>query len=166
MAYVQEGTLSHLSKEQIKTEMIIHSDIRERVIKDCQDTVTFGENFLKWLVLPLSGDDDTTAGSDDASTCAPVAECLAEVKERKVEWEDMWSERLNKLQKLADGGALAEHSTSEIVQWVKDINCEVGLSLFSIGDSWDEAQTLSYQCSMVERAVMVSNLLYSCNNRM
>ena len=114
MAYVQEGTLSHLSKEQIRTEMIIHSDIRERVIKDCQDTVTFGENFLRWVVLPLTGNDDNTVGSDNASTCAPVAECLAEVKERKVEWEEMWNERLNKLQKLADGGAQAEHGTSEV----------------------------------------------------
>ena len=42
------------------------------------------------------------------------------------------------------------------MQWVKDINCEVGLSLFNIGDNLDEAQTLSYQCTMVERAVMVS----------
>ena len=114
MAYVQEGTLSHLSKEQIKTEMIIHSDIRERVIKDCQDTATFGENFLKWVAMPLTGSDDTTAGSDHASTSAPVAECLVEVKERKVEWEEMWNERLNKLQKLVDGGAQAEHSTSEV----------------------------------------------------
>jgi hypothetical protein len=114
MAYVQEGTLSHLSKEQIKTEMIIHSDIRERVIQDCQDTVAFGENFLKWVVLPLTESDDATAGSDDASTCAPVAECLAEVKDRRVEWEEMWNERLNKLQMLADGGAQAEHSTSEV----------------------------------------------------
>ena len=45
------------------------------------------------------------------------------------------------------------------MQWVKDINCEVGLSLFNIGDNLNEAQTLSYQCSMVERAVMVSKLV-------
>ena len=113
MAYVQEGSLSHLSKEQIKTEMIIHSDIRERVIKDCQDTVTFGENFLKWLASPLTGN-DTITGEVDSSTGSPVAECLTEVGERKVEWEEMWKERLRKLQKLADGEAQAEHSTSEV----------------------------------------------------
>ena len=30
--------------------------------------------------------------------------------------------------------------------------------MFNIGDNLDEAQTLSYQCSMVERAVMVSTI--------
>lgn len=114
MAYVQEGTLSHLSIEQLKTEMIIHSDIRERVIRDCQDTVTFGENYLKWLAAPpiAGADDAATAGSDAAGSDA--AECLAEVKERKVEWEEMWNKRMNKLEKLAGGEAQVEHSTSEV----------------------------------------------------
>lgn len=101
--------------------MIIHSDIRERVIKDCQDTVTFGENFLKWVALPLTDKDDTTVGSEGEGVagCAPVAECLAEVKERKVEWEEMWNDRLQKLQKLADGEAQTEHSTSEVEKTFK-----------------------------------------------
>ena len=50
------------------------------------------------------------------------------------------------------------------MQWIKDINCEVVLSLFNIGENLDEAQTLSYQCSMVERAVMVSKM-YGCGLR-
>lgn len=122
MSYVQEGSLSHLSKEQVKTEMIIHSDIRERVITDCNDTVIFGENFLKSLALPLNEQSASLSSTQDApegsasaqSTCAPVAECLAEVKERKMEWEEMWNERLTKLQTLAYGGAQVEHSTSEV----------------------------------------------------
>ena len=116
MSYVQEGTLSHLSKEQIKTEMIIHSDMKERVNKMFSDTVAFGERFIDWLKSPLIAKEDTTADSSTPAeklNCQPVEECLAEVKERKVEWEEMWEDRLKKLEKLADGG-VPVHSSTEV----------------------------------------------------
>lgn len=117
MAYVQEGSLSHLSKEQLQTEMIIHSDMKERIFNDCEKILTYGQNFLRSLVLKINGNDHSTVDSNGVSVCAPVAECLTEVEKRKVEWEGMWNERLNKLQKLADGGAQTLHSTSEVSTW-------------------------------------------------
>ena len=109
-------------------EMIIHSDIKERVLQDFSHTVKFGEDFLNWIQSPVIAKDDSPGASlKDKPCCQPVEECLAEVKERKIEWEEMWEDRFRKLQKLADGEA-PEHSSSEVSEENRIRACNIKMS--------------------------------------
>ena len=115
MSYIQEGPLSHLSKEQLMTELIIHSDIKDRVNSDFSNTVSFGESHIHWIVSALvvpEQDNDTNAAT--TSGRKTLDECLNEVKERKDEWEDMWNGRQRKLEKLSQGESIEEETTFEV----------------------------------------------------
>ena len=114
MSYVQEGPLSHLSKEQLKTELILHYDIKEKIPSDYLDTVSFGERYIHWIVSPPDGHQEES----DVVHSRPLEECLAEVKERKEEWDEMWQDRLKKLEKLSQGEIEEEQSSFEVSMFI------------------------------------------------